>query len=115
MMSERYKITVEIDNLTEPQSLAIQDMLRLWMELAGVGASRFTAFFADGDGDFRPQIVVDGKPPERCLAGHTDDKHRWRDGGDVYYIDFDEIAWWLRSERENIPSLHLMRAAKEKR
>ena len=57
------KLTIEIDNLTEPQALAIEDMLATWSSLGSRGSSRWTAFYADGDGDFRPKILVDGQKP----------------------------------------------------
>jgi hypothetical protein len=64
-----------------------------------LGASRWTAFFADGDGDFRPKITVNGEK-----AKFTDLLPReqiWKEGyhGD-YRIDFDWIGWKLR-ERED--------------
>jgi hypothetical protein len=83
---------IEITNLTEPQRLAIEDMLRTWTYLGGIGSSRFTKFYADGDGNFQPKILVNGSRPELCDLLEV--KDRWPDGsGGEYQIDFDTIAW----------------------
>lgn len=103
-MMERTKVIIEIDNLTEPQRLAIEDLLANWQALGCVGSSRWTAFYADGDGDFRPKITIDGRKPELCKL--TDPLRRWqrlwRDvpqshSLELYMIDFDEIAGALRT------------------
>ena len=57
---------IEIDNLTPRQEAAIEDFLLTWMRLGEWGSSRFTAFYADGDGDFRPKIKVNGEKPKAC-------------------------------------------------
>lgn len=58
------KISIEIDNLKEYHAKAIEAMLATWQYLGAVGSSRNVLFFADGDGDFRPKITVNGKKPE---------------------------------------------------
>ena len=104
--AERIKITIEIDNLTEPQALAIEDLMAMWQHLGGVGGSRWTAFYADGDGNFRPKITVDGRRPVTCEL--TDSKKRWKSlweedqygqhPQDIYMLDFDSIAWAMHKE-----------------
>ena len=100
------KILVEIDDLTPAQALAIEDMMAMWTYLGGIGASRWTAFMADGDGNFRPKICVDGRKPE--AYGNT--TKRWKvpksihqQQSDIYFIDFDEIAWELREKQDDSP------------
>lgn len=94
-MSDKFTAVVEIGNLTQAQLLALEDLMAIWVQLGAVGASRWTAFMADGDGNFRPRITFNGKPPEVCpLAGGPD--ARWK--GDEYRIDFDAIAWALHAE-----------------
>ncbi len=86
---------IEIDNLTEPQRIALEDMLATWVMLGSHGSSRWTAFYADGDGNFRPKITVNGNAPK-----HTDlltVAEKWKD--DEYRIDFDQIAWRIRGEK----------------
>lgn len=89
------KITIEIDNLTEAQAIAIEDMLATWVMLGRTGSSRSTSFYADGDGNFRPKITVDGH--EAKTTDLVSNKERWPKGpyGD-YAIDFDAISWKLR-------------------
>lgn len=55
---------IEITNLTIAQKMAIEDMLSYWILLGSVGSSRWTSFFADGDGNFKPKITVNGNDPE---------------------------------------------------
>lgn len=109
MSEQNEKMVIEIDNLTLAQKLAIEDLLATWSNLGKMGSSRWTAFFADGDGNFHPNVTVDGEKPEHCKL--TDPKKRWRDaafstsdGGaistDMYMIDFDEIAWALRKDED---------------
>jgi hypothetical protein len=107
MSEAKEKMVIEIDNLTPAQKLAIEDMLATWVSLGQMGSSRWTAFFADGDGNFHPKVTVDGEDAQPCKL--TDREKRWRDaafatldGGsistDMYMIDFDEIAWALRKD-----------------
>ena len=98
-MAESRAMTIQIENLTEAQAIAIEDMMRTWQVLGSWGSSRWTAFYADGDGNFRPKITVNGKPAE--FTKLLPRNHFWPqgDGGD-YRIDFDSIAWKLRAERE---------------
>ena len=86
------KTVIEIENLTEPQKIAIEDMLKEWMRLGAIGSSRWTCFFADGDGNFQPKIKIDGKQPE--FAELIDREKVWKTG--EYRIDFDAIAWKMR-------------------
>jgi hypothetical protein len=90
-------IHIIIRNLTKPQALAIEEMLAWWQRLGSWGSSRNVTFFADGDGNFRPQITVDGRKPEFKGSELCGEKtFRPKDGGDIN-IDFDPIAWALRA------------------
>lgn len=117
MSEQNEKMVIEIDNLTTAQKLAIEDLLATWSALGSMGSSRWTAFFADGDGNFHPKITVDGEKAEQCKLG--DREQRWRDaafstrdGGaistDMYMIDFDEIAWALRKDEHPDACMCLM-------
>jgi hypothetical protein len=88
------KMTIEIENLTVAQVIAIEDLMATWRFLGSVGSSRWTSFFADGDGDFRPKITVNGlKPQTTNLYPRS---QFWV--GDEYKIDFDCIAAALDKE-----------------
>ncbi len=90
---------IKIENLSEAQKIAIEDMLAIWIYCGGIGASRPVTFYVDGDGDFHPDILIDGQKPRRFknptkdAKVHTiDDKIPEHTG---YFIDYDEIAWLL--------------------
>ena len=87
-------LDIKIENLTEAQAIAIEDMFQTWVSLGSAGSSRWTCFFADGDGNFHPKITVNGNPPVATTLLRDDQK--WR--GDEYRIDFDTIAWFLRKD-----------------
>lgn len=93
----RTGLRIRVDNITEAQALAIQDLLATWAYLGRVGSSRWTAFYADGDGNFRPRCFVNGENAKPCDIG-TPPKDRWKrvDGDEMYMLDFDPIAWALR-------------------
>jgi hypothetical protein len=122
-MKEKDKKTlnIEISNLTEAQAIALEDMFRQWTYLGNIGASRWTAFFADGDGNFRPHITVNGSEPQFTDKINTffgQDKNvwktvqlplpkrdnnketEWRKEYEFYMIDFDTIAWKLRDDQQ---------------
>src|SRR5579863_7579919 len=105
-MRDRTKrtLTVVIENVTEAQEIALNDLFATWQMLGNLGSSRWTAFFADGDGDFRPRITVNGEK-----AKFTDLINRetpWTEDSTVagafaqregaYKIDFDWIGWKLQ-------------------
>ncbi len=54
-MRDRTKrtLTITMENLTEAQEIALNDLFATWQQLRNHGSSRWTAFYADGDGDFR--------------------------------------------------------------
>lgn len=94
------KTVIEIDNLTEAQQIALEDMLACWRELGSIGSSRWTKFYADGDGNFHPMITIDGHKPVSTKL--IDNKLKWPEGsGGHYQIDFDWIAWKLIEQKQN--------------
>lgn len=80
--------------LTTPQVAALCDLLAQWNWLGSAGASRWTAFYADGDGDFKPEVRVNGRRPTYTTL--VDRKTLWK--GDEYRIDFDVLAWAMHKE-----------------
>lgn len=93
-MRDRTKrtLTITMANLTEAQEIALHDLFATWQSLGGVGSSRWTSFYADGDGDFRPKITINGEKPK--FTELLDRKKLWE--GDEYRIDFDSIGWALQ-------------------
>lgn len=106
-MNKRDKITahIQIRNLTVAQSIALEDMLATWQQLGSLGASRWTSFFADGDGNFRPKILYNGHIAQKTQLLDEDDT--WK--GSDYRIDFDAIAWKIH-EDERIRFVELDKA-----
>ena len=98
MKKEKTTMTVYIENLTEAQKIALSDMFAQWQALGNVGSSRWVSFFADGDGDFRPLITIDGVNQPAFFGTSTMQKARWK--GDEYRIDFDEVSGSLRQWKE---------------
>ena len=91
------KITLEIDNISMAQACAIEDLFALWQELGAAGSSRWTAFYADGDGSFQPKVTLDGVEARRCMLNigprwgnvQLDPSIDHKD--EVYFLDYDRI------------------------
>ena len=96
MQKDKFSVTVRINNITLAQSIALEDMFATWQQLGGLGCSRWTSFFADGDGNFRPKIFYNGRKAQRTDL--LTKEELWE--GDKYRIDFDSIAWKLHSAPE---------------
>ena len=87
---------IEIENITEAQAMAIEDMLSTWVSLGAMGSSRWTSFYADGDGNFRPRITVDGRKAGLASSVISLEMRQemWATG--EYRMDFDIIAGKLK-------------------
>jgi hypothetical protein len=92
-------LTVVIEGVTEAQEIALNDLFATWQYLGGIGSSRDTTFFADGDGDFHPKITINGEKAK--LTDLLPREQMWKEGhhGD-YRIDFDWVGWKLE-ERDH--------------
>lgn len=95
------KIIVEIDNLSPAQKIALEDLFATWQILGSIGSSRWTKFYADGDGTFNPKITVNGEKPK--LTDLITREEVWsgkQNYAGEYQIDFDTIAWKLRTKED---------------
>jgi len=96
-MNANQQIMTVTFEVTEAQKIALEDMFATWNDLGRIGSSRWTNFYADGDGNFKPNVQVNGKLAENTKL--LEEKEVWTGGefanGD-YHIDFDTIAWRLR-------------------
>lgn len=102
-MKNNHKLTIEIGNLTLAQKIAIEDLFATWLFLGKIGASRWTNFFVDGDGNFHPKIKVNREKPKTTdLIGREKVWTTWENGqpGHTYQIDYDKIAWELHHEKK---------------
>lgn len=62
------KLTIEIDNLTEAQAIAIEDYLATWSFIKEKNMTLWTSFLVDCVGGFKPEITVNGKEPEKYMG-----------------------------------------------
>ena len=95
---------IKIDNLTEAQEIAIEHMLYMFQYLGGVGSSRTIKFFADGDGNFRPKITIDGNKPKKFVVPESSIKKPFtRESLEKFDldIDFDNAAWLLHKHKKS--------------
>ena len=93
-MSDKIKMTIEVQ-VTKPQALALQAMFEYMTYLGAIGSSREVAFFADGDGGFRPNcefVFSEDIPP---LSDKLKKLAIAKNKGGNMLFDFDEIAWSL--------------------
>lgn len=98
--NEKHAMIVTFENLTEAQKIGLCDLFAVWQQAGSLGCSRWTGFFADGDGNFRPRITVDGQPPAH--QDLVEPGKFWTNGEPwrgEYKMDFDAIAWKLRDSR----------------
>jgi hypothetical protein len=98
------KLSIEIDNITEAQAIAIEDFLATWLFLKEKKMRMWTAFFADGSTDFKPIIKIDGKDPVRFDG---DIGPRWNtinkdteDEDEVYFVDYERIESVLNGRND---------------
>ena len=56
-------------------------MLKYMQSLGGLGGSRMVSFYADGDGDFRPQFNWDEKLPSEADPVKDEDGDKFYDAG----------------------------------
>lgn len=97
-LNERVNLTVTM-NVTVPQALTLQAMFEYWNTLASMGSSRMVTFYADGDGDFRPECKVSTDVP---LPELTDELRNMaaKDANGDHFYDYDNIGWHFTSLAE---------------
>lgn len=99
-MENRNRLTIILDHISVPQAIAFKKFFEFMQTTGQVGSSRWAAYFADGDGDFKPKIVafyhdktLAESEKKMQIIEHIKDE-------EVIGIDYDSIAWELR-EKEN--------------
>jgi hypothetical protein len=102
------KLSIEIDNITEAQALAIEDILATWLFLKEKKMSMWTAMFADGTSDFQPNITVNGEEAKKYMGDIG-----WRVGkigfkqddtyldDEMYLMDYERIQKILDEPSED--------------
>ena len=101
------KINFEFDNLTEAQSVSLEEMFAVWMFLKDKQMSMWTSLFADCAVDFKPVIKVNGEDPKRFMKdiGVRVGKVKFvTDTGDVeddmYLLDYERVAKALNDDNK---------------
>lgn len=87
MDNTAFRLDISITNLDEVQATEILRMLWLMQHLGHIGASRWLAFYADGDGAFKPNISVN-KVSILALDNQnlTDDWEDWKRGSPEAFL-----------------------------
>ena len=103
------KLNIEIDNLTQAESLALQDFLSTWLWLKEKNMTLWTSFLVDSASGFAPNIKVNGKEPEKYMGdigwrvakvGFKDPEGSYLDD-DMYMMDSLLIQKNLDSPRKD--------------
>lgn len=62
------KVNITIDNLTEAQAVAIEELLAGWQLISDSNdVTIWTGFFCDGRLDWNPKIKINRKKPKRFM------------------------------------------------
>ncbi|MHA2065693.1 MAG: hypothetical protein ACXABY_15055 [Candidatus Thorarchaeota archaeon] len=91
MADKVFRLEIRIDGLDDVQAKELIRMFWLMNRLGQIGASRWLAFYADGDGSFRPHISINDIPvsvlEEQELTGAWE---AWRRGNiEAFLFDPD--------------------------
>ncbi len=81
IMGDKISLNIRIGNLDDSQATELIRMLWLINHLGRIGASRWLALYADGDGAFRPYISINGvSVSELAEQNPTGEWENWREG-----------------------------------
>ena len=83
---EKKTIKIEISNITNKQIKAMEYLFSKWQYDGQIGHSEWTAFFADGDGDFQPHIKIDGKGID-IAEDNTSENDKFVKKIDIHKVD----------------------------
>lgn len=94
-------LTITLRNLTKAQAITFVNFAKE-LELCGkMGRSRYIAFFADGDGDFRPQLEHNLAISEEELSHYAPYCSKMlREGACKSGYDYDDVARVLEKEQQ---------------
>lgn len=107
-MEETKNITIELNNLTEAQAIAVEELMAVWQFISDKKFLYWTSFVIDGFVDWRPEIKVNGKTPERYLGdiGQRTGKVKFEqaDGSlvdeEMYFLDYYKIHQSLQEKNK---------------
>lgn len=95
----RKKVTIEIENVTEAQALALEELMATWQFISDKKIFYWTAFLIDGFLDWSPKIIFNGREPQRYMEdiGLRAAKVKFEqfDGSlldeEMYFLDYQKI------------------------
>lgn len=61
------KLTITIDNITEAQAIAVEELMSVWQFISDKKFFYWTAFAIDGFLDWNPKIKVNRRKPRRYM------------------------------------------------
>jgi hypothetical protein len=106
-----HKLTITLENVNQADAIALIKMFKYMQYLGNIGSSRWCAFFADGDGSFRPKVSFE-YPEELPEVPEINGEITWNEkrkklegcpiltDGD-FAIDSDSIAWKIYHDPES--------------
>lgn len=102
------KLTIEIENLTEAQAKAVEELMAVWQFINDKKFFYWTAFCIDGFVDWNIKIKVNGNNPERFMEDIGDRSGKIKivqsDGSladeEMYFLDYMKIQHKLNEKKE---------------
>ena len=110
--SKHHKVTIEIDNLTEAQAIAIEEYMAAWKFISEKKFFYWAAMAIDGFVDWAPNIKVNGHEPQRYMGdiGIRSGKVKFVQGDgllldeEMYFLDYYKIHKKLEEEQNGTPN-----------
>ena len=96
MEKEKIEATFTFKNIDKAQLIALESLFSTMQSLGNVGSSRWVCFYSDGDGNFRPEILLNGEKVKHTTLIPAE--KFWK--GREYRIDYDWLYDSLRKEEE---------------
>ena len=96
-MKDMVKLNLAFDNISKAQAIALIKMAKIMQYCGRVGISRDVTFYADGDGDFRPDVKFECSEELPFDTKFATDLSIWRaiESNENFKIDYDDIAWQI--------------------
>ena len=112
MYKKIMKVNITIDNLTEAQAIAIEELLAGWQVISDSNdVTVWTGFFCDGRLDWNPKIKINRRNPQRFMKDigprlgkvkmlQHDDTEIFQQ---MYFVDPYKIEEALKNDDTNEP------------
>jgi len=110
--NKKVDFTVTIPNLDVADTMALYELFEQMRYLGSAGSSRTVAFYADGDGRFRPQPEYKFNDSEiddlfKKLKGKLGSWDRCKiNGSEMFHIDSDEFYSYTNMHSEQREVIH---------